>query len=98
MWTLKLDLSVRKSELINFIEDHKASVEPETTKSAVEEKAEGTGGAGGAGVVTSRTQQAQKVSQSEERDRLMKDLDTRIVVQVGSQSNCCQRTNVVSKF
>ena len=83
MWTLKLDLSVRESELINFIEDHKASVEPETTKSAVEEKAEGKGGAGG---VTSRTQQAQKVSQSEERDRLMKDLDTRIVVQVGSES------------
>ena len=61
-------------------------MEPEITKSAVEE--EGGGGA------TSRTP-AQKVSQSEERDRLMKDLDTRIVVQVGSQSNSSQRSNVV---
>ena len=61
-------------------------MEPEITKSAVEEE--------GGGEATSRTP-AQKVSQSEERDRLMKDLDTRIVVQVGSQSNSSQRPNVV---
>ena len=48
-------------------------MEPESTKSAVQDE--------GAGA-TSRTP-AEKVSQSEERDRLMKDLDTRIVVQVG---------------
>ena len=47
----------------------------------VEEK-EGTGG-------------AEKVSQSEERNRLMKDLDTRIVVQVGSQSKSSQPNNVL---
>ena len=71
--------------MINFILDHKTSVEPESTKSAVEDDGVGA---------TSRTP-AEKVSQSEERDRLMKDLDTRIVVQVGSQSNCCQSINVV---
>ena len=73
-----------KSDLItnrNFIQEQKASVEPESTKSVVEEK-EGTGG-------------AEKVSQSEERNRLMKDLDTRIVVQVGSQSKSSQPNNVL---
>ena len=88
VWTLfnssPTDLSMCKSDLIsnrNFIQEQKASVEPESTKSVVEEK-EGTGG-------------AEKVSQSEERNRLMKDLDTRIVVQVGSQSKSSQPNNVL---
>ena len=40
----------------------------------------------------------EKVSQSEERERLMKDLDTRIVVQVGPESNPSQPDNVLFRL
>merc|ERR550532_1027086 len=70
--------------------DQKTSVEPESTKSTLEDET---------GVATASRAPAEKPEvrgQSEERDRLMKDLDTRIVVQVGSQSNSGQTNDMIS--
>ena len=65
-------------------------MEPESTKSTLEDET---------GVATASRAPAEKPEvrgQSEERDRLMKDLDTRIVVQVGSQSNSGQTNDMIS--
>ena len=65
-------------------------MEPESTKSTLEDES------GAAATSRAPAEKPEVRGQSEERDRLMKDLDTRIVVQVGSQSNAGQTNSMIS--